>query len=106
MAWVAADVDHQSLDAVCVEAEEFGMDLPDAIIVAVPVNPLERLEVRDDVARGDVAEIPCVPNLVHRLQELPQAVIEDAVSVGNEAYVHQPSNLDDDLLAVQPHGHP
>jgi hypothetical protein len=106
MTRVSSDVHHEHADPVGIEGKVFRMDLAYAITVAIPENTLERLEICDDIACGEIAEIAGMPYFVDRFQKLPEGIVEYAVRIGNETYVHQPLNLYYYLLAVQPHGHP
>ena len=61
--------------------------------VAVAVYSFERLEIRNLQQGLLVPEVPRVPYLVHRLEELFQRVVEPAVCVRNDSDVHSGANI-------------
>ena len=80
-AGIASDVHHQhplspALEKLCVRDSA-----ADLRAVAVAVDSFERLEIRNLQQSLLVAEVPRVPYLVHRLEELFQRVVEPAVGV-------------------------
>ena len=80
-AGIATDVHHQDFFPFDIHQLDVRMHLADILSVAVAVNPLEGLECRYRVRGFDVAEIAGVPDLVHGLEEPPERLVEEAVSV-------------------------
>ena len=56
--------------------------------VTVAVDTDQRLESGNVLSALKSSEIPRMPDLVHRLQELPHILSEHSVSVGNQSYEH------------------
>ena len=80
-AWIASDVHHQHSSALTFH--ELCVRYPGTHLstVAVAVDSLERFECRYLQQGLLVAEVPGVPYLIHRLEELFELVVEPAVCI-------------------------
>ncbi len=91
MPGVSPDMGHKYRHTPALEKLVPGVVEPDVTAVTVPINPHEGFEGSDGCREFSIpAEIPGVPELVHRIEELAELFVEDAVRVGNKTYIHNP----------------
>lgn len=79
--WISSYMHHEYFAAAAGEIAGVGYPQPYLVAVAVAVNAFEGLECRYLQQCLLVSEVPCVPYLVHRVQEFAERVVEAAVSV-------------------------
>ena len=93
MPGIAADMGHQHLHPAAFEILMSGINGADILSVAVPVNSDKRLEIRELLGKLSIpAEVPGVPELLHRLQEFAELVGEESVRVRKKSYIHNEKN--------------
>ena len=85
------DVGHENSQSLTLKALVRRIILPDIQSIAVAVHAGQRFERRDLLGALKGSEVPGVPDLVHRLQELSHILGKHAVSVGNQADEHIPT---------------
>lgn len=86
---IAPDVCHKYLKPSAFEETVQRMDEAQVVIVAVAGHTHQRLEPGNIFSQIHTStEISCVPDLVDRLQKVPERLIENPVSIRNKAYKH------------------
>lgn len=86
---IPPDMCHQHIHPAAFEILMSGVFRADILPVAVPVNGHQRLEIGERLREGrTAAEIPGVPELLHRFQKSAELISEDPVGIGNQTYVH------------------
>lgn len=87
--WISADMGHENVHSLAFKEAVQRMDKAQVVVVTIAGDAFERLECGDLLRQfKPTAEIPCMPDLVHRLKELLEGVIEDTVGVRYETYEH------------------
>lgn len=98
---ISSDMGHQDLHALAFEEAVERVFEAQVMVVAVSCDSQKRFEPRYLGGHFHAAaEIPRMPDLVDRLQEFPDAGVEDTVGVGYESYIHM-LELDEDLLLIK-----
>ncbi len=79
---ITADVNHQHGHAFTAEASVFRTIETEFLIIGIAIYPDQRVE-RSDRIHGvePPAEVPCMPDLVHRLKELADRIREDSMRI-------------------------
>ena len=86
---ISADVHHQYGHPTALKELMVRIFHPDILPVAVAVYTDQRLEGRYLLCSlQSPSEIPGMPYLVDRLEELPERVAEDSVRIGQKTYIH------------------
>lgn len=99
--WISADMGHQDLHALAVKEAVKRVLEAQGMVVAVSCDSQKRFEPRYLGGHFHAAaEIPCMPDLVDRFQEFPDAGVENAVGVGYESYIHM-LELDEYILLIK-----
>ena len=98
---ISADMGHQDLHALTFEEAVERVFEAQVMVVAVSCDSHKRFEPRYLGGHFHAAaEIPRMPDLVDRLQEFPDAGVENAVGVGYESYIHM-LEFDEDILLIK-----
>ena len=86
---IPPDMCHQHIHTATVEILMSGVLRADILPVAISIDSHQRLEIGERLReRRTAAEIPCVPELLHRFQKSAELISEDPVGIGNQTYVH------------------
>lgn len=86
---IAADMGHQHLQPLAFENAVERVDEAETVVVAVACHTFQRLEPSDLFCQLKASsEITGMPDLIDRLEEFTEWRIENAVSIGNQAYIH------------------
>ncbi len=89
MTRIAADMGHQHLHSAALEKLMSGIVHADILSVAIPVHSHKWLEISYLLRElCPTAEIPGVPELIHRLQEFAEFVGKYPVGIRNQSYIH------------------
>lgn len=98
---IAADMRHQHLHALTFEEAVERVFEAQVMVVAVSCDSQKRFEPRYLGGHFHAAaEIPRMPYLVDRLQEFPDAGVENSVGIRYESYIHM-LELDEDILLIK-----
>ena len=86
---ITADMSHQNLQSLAFEEPVDRMFKTQIIVVAITGNTQQRLELRNLLGQvHSPAEISCMPDLINRLEEIPELRAEDSVRIRYQSYVH------------------
>jgi hypothetical protein len=79
---IASHMSHKNLQAFAFKETEQRVLIPQSMIIAIASDTLERLECRQFLSqRHAPAEITGMPQLIHRLQKIPERLVEYPMSV-------------------------
>jgi len=81
MTWVAADVGHVDIDVLDVEKHVLGILHAHNVIVDIAVHGAQRLELRQGIRGFNVANITCMPQLIHILEEVEKLRNQGAMRI-------------------------
>lgn len=86
---ISADVGHENVHTLAFEEAVQRMGETQVVVVTIACNAFERLECSDLIRQfKSAAEVPGMPDLVHRPKKLLERFIEDTVGVRYQTYEH------------------